>query len=173
MANTYTKIATNTVSSAVASITFSSIPSTYTDLIVKASCRSDRAATDDNISFVFNGNIAANYSMKRIYGSGSTVSSSSSLANANYADARSIPAASNTASTFGNADFYIPNYTSSNYKSVSIDAVSENNATAAEMGLNAGLWSQTAAITSITFYPTYGANFVQYSTFTLYGISNA
>jgi hypothetical protein len=52
-----------------------------------------------------------------------------------------------TANTFGNTEFYIPNYTSSNYKSFSVDGVTENNATAA-FALYAGLWSNTAAITS-------------------------
>jgi hypothetical protein len=63
-----------------------------------------------------------------------------------------------------------PNYTSSNFKSFSADGANEDNTTSIYMGLTAGLWSQTAAITSLTLS---GANFAQYSTFTLYGISNA
>jgi hypothetical protein len=104
-----------------------------------------------------------------LYGNGSASGSYTDtviFANAN--------ANSSTASTFGNFQMYIPNYAGSSNKSVSIDAVTENNATAAEANLVAGLWSSTAAITSITLY-NYGSvtNFMQHSTATLYGIKNS
>ena len=76
-----------------------------------------------------------------------------------------------TASTFGNAEIYIPNYASSNNKSVSADFVSETNAADAIFGLTAGLWANTSAITSIKLTPA--AAFAQYSTATLYGIKNS
>jgi hypothetical protein len=76
-----------------------------------------------------------------------------------------------TASTFASADIYIPNYTSSDYKSISIDTVTEKNATDAYMRLTAGLWSNTAAITSIGLNCSASGNFVQYSTFYLYGVA--
>ena len=74
-----------------------------------------------------------------------------------------------TASTFGNAELYIPNYTSSNNKSFSADSVTENNATAAYSQLIAGLWSNVTAITSLSLAPSSGT-FVQHSTATLYGV---
>jgi hypothetical protein len=77
-----------------------------------------------------------------------------------------------TANTFSNGEIYIPNYAGSNYKSWSSDAVTENNATSADMSLVAGLTSITAAITSITIAGAAG-NLVQYSTAYLYGVSNA
>jgi hypothetical protein len=77
---------------------------------------------------------------------------------------------SQTASTFNNADIYVPNYTSSTNKSISIDTVVENNATANEMSFIAGLWSQTAAINSISFAP-YTGDFAANSTFSLYGLA--
>jgi len=80
-------------------------------------------------------------------------------------------AALDTASTFGNGQVYIPNYAGSNNKSTSADTVSEDNATLAYSALTAGLWSNTAAITSITIAAV--TNFAQYSTAYLYGISNA
>ena len=77
-----------------------------------------------------------------------------------------------TASTFDSIDLYIPNYTSSNNKSFSVDSVAENNsATVNQLDLIAGLWSQTAAITSITFTSYNAANFVANSTFSLYGLA--
>jgi hypothetical protein len=63
-----------------------------------------------------------------------------------------------------------PNYRSSNFKSFSADGANEDNNASIYEGLTTGLWSQTAAITSLTIG---GNNFAQYSTFTLYGISNA
>jgi hypothetical protein len=66
---------------------------------------------------------------------------------------------------------YIPNYAGSSNKSVSIDSVTENNATGAYSGLTAALFASTAAITS--FGISTGSNFVQYSTATLYGIKNS
>jgi hypothetical protein len=75
-----------------------------------------------------------------------------------------------TAFTFGNSEAYIPNYTSSNNKSVSIDTVVENNSSTVNIvALNAGLWSNTTAISLISIVPGSGS-WVQYSTATLYGV---
>ncbi|CAB4222006.1 hypothetical protein UFOVP1649_5 [uncultured Caudovirales phage] len=78
-----------------------------------------------------------------------------------------------TASTFGNAEFYIPNYAGSNYKSASFDGVGENNATQAWMGLGAGLWSNTAAINQLTLTVAGGTTYLTYSSASLYGILKA
>ena len=79
-----------------------------------------------------------------------------------------------TANTFGNMEIYIPNYAGSSNKSVSVNQVGEDNAATAYATLLAGLWSNTAAITSIKLTPfSGGASFVQYSTAYLYGVKNA
>ena len=165
MATTYTLIASSTVGSGGASsITFSSIPSTYTDLLIKFSQRADSATASVNLQF--NGS-SSNLTNRRLYADGSTASSF---------DGTDIPIYGNrstwTSSTFSNVEIYIPNYASANYKSVSIDGVTENNATLAEMSLLAGLWSNTAAITSIKLLAASG-NFVQYTTAYLYGIKSS
>jgi hypothetical protein len=85
----------------------------------------------------------------------------------------SCTGASATASTFGSAQTYIPNYAGSTAKSGSSEGVSENNATTAVATMDAVLWSLTNAITSIKLLPFTGTNFVQYSTATLYGISKS
>jgi len=150
------------------SISFSGIPQTgYTDLVLKMSVRTDRASTDDLLNFNFNG-LSSNQSSRNLQGNGSAASSGTYGSNLYLAW---VDAASNTASTFGNAEMYIPNYTSSNFKSVSTDGVLENNASTAVMGMTAGLWSSTAAITSIAITSVFSANFVQYSTFYLYGVA--
>ena len=150
------------------SVTFSGIPQTgYTDLVLKMSVRTDRASTDDLLNFNFNG-VSSNQSSRNLQGNGSAASSGTYGSNLYLAW---VDAASNTASTFGNAEMYIPNYTSSNFKSVSTDGVLENNASTAVMGMTAGLWSSTAAITSIAITSVFSSNFVQYSTFYLYGVA--
>lgn len=164
--NTYTLIASSTVgSSGVASVTFSSIPSTYTDLVLKISTRTNRSAATDGLEIRLNG-ATTNHSGRRLTGDGSTIASSVSA----YGNTDGNTA---TASTFGNAEVYIPNYASSNYKSFSMDTVSENNATTSGMTLNANLWSQTTAVSSIGIFMSDGTLFNQYSTFYLYGIKNS
>lgn len=165
MANTLKKIQTITVGSGGASsIEFTSIPQTYTDLKVVISGRN--SANDPSFDIQFNGS-TSNLSSKDLYGSGAATSSSSYTTITGY-----MARSTYTASIFGSAEFYIPNYTSSNYKSVSVDSVAENNAAATAMNLAAGLWSNTAAITSIKFVPQSGGNFAEYSSATLYGVSN-
>jgi hypothetical protein len=174
MANpTMTLIASNTVGSGgVASVTFSSISSTYTDLMLKVSARSNASGTYvDDLILQFNSS-TTNYSYTQLYGTGSAVGAGNSNGLAG-AYAGTFDSTNATANTFGNSEMYIPNYAGSNYKSISADAVAENNATANFQNLVASLWSNTAAITSITLASLNGGNFIQYSTFYLYGIKNS
>ena len=145
------------------------IPATYTDLKVVISSRN----TDiyNEIHFRFNGDTGNNYSGRNIYGNGSSATSSSSSSISSLQNLTVESVSGQTASTFGNTELYIPNYTSSNYKSISADGVQENNATSAQAMLGAGLWANTAAITTITAFPSIGT-FAEGSTFYLYGISN-
>jgi hypothetical protein len=164
MPSTYIKLASTTVGAGGAStITFSSIPQTYTDLVVKVNARGTNASTTVEMLVSFNG-VSTNLSSRLLYGTGAAVGS---VAPSNIAGA--ISAANDTASTFGNSEIYIPNYAGSTNKSVSFDSVSENNATTAYQYLTAGLWSNTSAITSVTLTPA-ASNFAQYSTATLYGV---
>jgi len=167
---TYTFIASNTVGSGgAASVTFSSIPATYTDLIIKISARTTRSAIEDSIFLRFNGDSASNYVRKNIYGDGTSIVSGDGAYNSIDFYACGDTA---TANTFGNAEIIIPSYASANNKSLSIDGVTENNATSTTTLFKSGIWNNTSAITTISFTPNVGT-FKQYSTFTLYGISNA
>jgi len=165
MPNTFTLIASSTVGSGgAATIDFSSIPSTYTDLVLKISGRLNYAATAVGLQFSFNGQAAGtSITGKTIQGAGSGTPASYSAWQPN------IDAASATANTFASVDIYIPNYTSSNNKSASSDSVQEDNATTAYAEMHAALWSNTSAINRITITPNSGS-FVQYSTAYLYGI---
>jgi hypothetical protein len=172
MANeTYTLIEKITVGAAGASsVTFTSIPQTYTDLKVVASARSARSGQlRDELWIRFNGDTGNNYTTRALNGSGTAAGSTTNTSvSAIYRG--DMPAATATANTFGNQEIYIPNYTSSNQKSVSVDDAMENNATESWLYMRAGLWTGTNAITSITLLPEV-STFVQYSTFYLYGIA--
>ena len=163
MANTFVAIATVTVGSGGASsIDFSSIPSTYTDLVVKLSLR---GSSGNNVLMSINSS-TSNFSYRMLEGDGATAASY------NNTTGRLLYILTTTANTFSNIEVYLPNYAGATNKSYSVDAVSEANATTAFADLTAGLWSNTSAITALGFTIT-GANFVQYSTATLYGIKNS
>ena len=168
MANTFELIASSTVGSGgVASVTLSSIPATYTDLLLRASVRGSSASVNQSYQITFNGSSTTGLTMRRLYGSGASAASDTGISTEGVG-------ATATASTFSNDDFYIPNYASANYKSFSVDNVGENNAATAYAFLDAGLWSNTAAITSIVLTATgTGGDLKQYSTFYLYGIKNS
>jgi hypothetical protein len=172
MANTYTLISSVTVgSSGAATIDFTSIPSTYTDLLVKVSLRSNNAANTDTLFCNFNGNTSTNFTSRRLSGQGTTASGATFTGNTEMHLFSTVVGANATASTFSNSDIYIPNYAGSANKSASYDGVTENNATNALAALLAGLWSNTAAINRVTLSCT--GSFVQYSTAYLYGIKNS
>jgi hypothetical protein len=167
MANTYTAIATVTVTGATAAnIEFTSIPATYTDLMVHFSGRVENSSAWYG-QFYFNGNTTG-YT-RRSLGSDGSATFSGAFSN-------EYTLVSNeggfTANTFGNSSVYIPNYAGSTNKSFSVDGVTENNATSSIAVFYAGLWSNTSAINQITLVPA-SLNFVQYSTATIYGIKNS
>lgn len=167
MANTYFPIATVSVGSGgAASIQFASIPATYTDLKLVYSTRDDRGGTQNGVNISLNGS-TSNFTNIGLQGSGSATGS--------FAIARFVAynsASGSTANTFANNEIYFSNYASSNNKPFLSDSAEENDATTAYILLGAQLWSNSAAITTITLTPD-TANFVQYSTATLYGIKNS
>lgn len=172
MPNTFELIASSTVGAGgAANITFSSIPSTYTDLVLKISARTTRATVQDTFKITFNSS-SSGYSFKRLYGDGATAASDGSTGDSTLTAGYSV-GDSATANTFGNVEIYIPNYAGSNNKSVSTDGVGENNATTAYAGLFASLWANSAAINSIVIEGGTSATIKQYSTAYLYGVKNA
>jgi hypothetical protein len=179
---TFTQIgsAVTVGSGGVASITFSSIPQTYTDLKIILSARlSANGDTFGNTKISFNGTPAGTvYSARNIRGNGSAVASQTNASEDSITNNYSVNGSTTTASTFSNTEIYIPNYTSTSYaKSLSIDNVTENNATAAWATMYAGLWNPgtQAAITSIVLTSNYNPSelYAQHSTAYLYGVSNA
>jgi len=164
-------------SGGAASIEFTSIPQTYADLLLVISGRADSAfsSPDDmanDLLFRFNSDAGTNYSSRRLAGNGSTANSTAfntapSIDELNRAYTNGSGA---TANTFASTQLYIPNYTSSSAKSISIESVNEHNATTAYMNLLAGLWDG-AALNTIEVYHLISGNFVQYSSASLYGVT--
>ena len=171
MPTTFTLISSTTVGAGGASsIDFTSIPSTYTDLVLKICPRATGASGSWNYKITFNG-ASSGYSGKILYGSGSAAASFNGQST--YFDGIYMSGSTATASTFGSVEMYIPNYAGSNNKSVSTDSAAETNATAAYMSFQAGLYSSSSAISSIKIEAEPTSNLAQYSTAYLYGIKNS
>jgi hypothetical protein len=169
MAYTYSKLATYTVGSGgIKSVDFLNIPQNYTDLIIKYSSRETTAQAYGDLVMRFNGDSGTNYGILFLRGSGTGSGSQTGSYSGIYLG--SGVGNSATANTFGNGEVYIPNYTSSTYKSASGDSVGENNASLAYASIGASVWNNTSPITSISITGYYGDTIMQYSTFHLYGI---
>ena len=164
---TMTLIQTVTVGAGGASsIDFTSIPGTATDLLVVCSLRN--TTNESGIRLRFNTDTGSNYPYRMLYGNGASATSETGTTTgiATYSAAY----LSATANTYGNISFYIPNYAGSTNKSVSVDGVSENNATTAYQALTAGLWSNTAAITTVKV-TAWSGTWAENSTASLYSVT--
>lgn len=175
MPNTYTLISSNVLASSAASVTFSAIPSTYTDLVLTMSVRSDRANVADGLFFKFNSDTTSVYSSTylSVNNSSSVVGSGRGTGTSNDVFYYYTDGGNATSNTFSNTELYIPSYTASQNKPLSLTSMAEGNTAAFSMGANAGLWRNTAAITSINIVSFVGANFLTDSSFYLYGISKS
>ena len=158
-------IESKTLGTAAASIEFTSIPQTFTDLVIVCSLRSTDTGSFGNINLGFNSSTTG-FSARWLYGLGSG-GTGTSTSIARYAG--EVNTANDTANTFNNSSIYIPNYAGDTNKSFSTDSVRETNASANAMAISAGLWSNTAAITSVQLDSSAG-NFVIGSTVSLYGV---
>jgi hypothetical protein len=160
--STYTPIYAQTLSSAAASITFSNIPTTFTDLVIV--CGSLKYVTGDDDAFVrFNGDTGSNYSWTQLNGNGVTPSSNRGSSTSGI---RSINGMSTT--NVGTAIINVQNYSNSTTYKTTVSRHST-----AFAGAFAGLWRNTAAITSVTIINLGAGGFATGSTFTLYGIKAA
>jgi hypothetical protein len=169
MASTYTLITSQTLVSSAGTVTFSAIPSTYTDLIVKASVRNND--TGGGLMYVyFNGDAAnaAGYTVTRLTGNGSTATSSQ-----NAQSGYQIDTTGETANTFTSFEMYIPQYNSTGNKPISVNYAVETNAATVNYLQSVALLDTNTAISSISLFNVSTLQFVSGSSFYLYGISNA
>jgi hypothetical protein len=162
MAITYEPIATTTLGSAAASVTFSSISGSYTDLVIIATLQTSNTV---NMNIRFNSDSGSNYSNTSLAGNG-TVAASGRDTNATESKIDYYAAASNTAKQY---IINIPSYANT---SVYKNHLTRGSLPSGEAVAMVGLWRNTNAITSITILPGNG-NMNTGSTFTLYGIASA
>jgi hypothetical protein len=165
MAKTYEKIASTTLGSSAATVTFSSISSAYTDIVAVVSAKV--AASSYDLSFRLNSDTGSNYSWTTLSGNGSTASSlRGSNVTAGRADYRAY---------MDTTDFntYILQFM--NYSNATTNKTVLIRGNSAALGTDAlvNLWRNTSAINSIVFAPEFTGNFASGSTFTIYGIKAA
>jgi hypothetical protein len=153
-------IESKTLVSTTSEVEFVSIPQSFTDLTVLISARTSSAAVLAGITLKLNGTTTG-FTGRRLWGSGvSPTTDTETFLFIMNGD-------TSTANSFSNTSIYIPNYSGSTNKSFSADGVMENNATTSYLGLHAGLWSNTSAITSLSI----GTNLLANSVISLYGIT--
>jgi len=160
--STYTPIATQTLGSTATTITFSSIPSTYTDLQIVTSVTST-SSTASAMYIRFNSDTASNYSYTYLYGTGSAAGSarSSNQSNIYFGSASSQEVTTNIG--------FVNSYANS---SVYKTCICRESASKTEALACVGLWRSTSAISTIDLFTT-GYVFSAGSTFSLYGIASA
>lgn len=174
MASTFTIIGRQILGSSAASVSFASIPGTYTALLLIGQTRTDRASNAvDNVNFQFNADSGSNMLAKTLTGNGATVSVAPTAAAQKLSASSLATAATATTNAFASWEMIIPDYCGSNDKAIHIRNTHETNATTAFTTMISAVWRNAAAVTQIDITPVNGTNFVSGSTFHLYGITKA
>ena len=166
----YESIATTTVGAGgAATITFSSIPSTYQHLQIRGIARNtDTGGSNIGNAIRLNSDSGSNYATHYLFGDGSSVFSQVTAPNS-FIALGDMPTSGMLASTFSTYVIDVLDYGNTN-KNKTVRTLSGFDRNGAGwIGLSSGVWMNTGAVTSITLIP-YGANFAQYSSFALYGI---
>lgn len=171
MAVTYTPIATGITTGSSNGVTFTSIPQTYTDLLIVVNYRSAYSGAYDNLLLNANNTANGNYSSTLLIGNGSSASSTRYTGDYYGSTCGFVPAASTTSGTFGSTIIQIMNYTNTTtFKT----AITRSNTVGTNTVAAVSLLRGTGAITELTPF-VYGnsSNLVSGSTATLYGIKSA
>jgi hypothetical protein len=178
MATSFVLLSSVTVGSGgQAAIEFTNISQSYEDLLVKSSARSSVSANGSNFNFQMSG-ITTGYFARNWIADFDANSATSGAETVSRVDGHRqyIGGANQLANLFTSTDFYFPNYTSNSHKIVYIDNAVHSNygiaGGAAYILQNSVLLENTSAVTTLKFYEIGNNNFVQNSTFYLYGISN-
>jgi hypothetical protein len=165
--NSYESIATTTVGGGgSATITFSSIPATYTHLQIRYI--NTTSTVNQNLIFRFNSDTGSNYAWHRLLGTGAAVSADATAPSTNYIG---IGRSGYDATSFAAGVFDLLDYTNTNkYKTARSLYGTDANGNGF-IFLGSGLWLSTSAVSTITIESVSG-NFNQYSQFALYGIKS-
>lgn len=167
-AGAFEQIETVLLSSTTASVTFSSIPSTYKHLQVRTTARTNDALDLGGVAFRFNGDSGSNYTYHILDGDGSTVSSFAGTSQ-NMGLFGLVHGNTSPASSFGGVVSDILDYASTS-KNKTVRSLSGRRATGAAVRLVSAAWLSTSAVTSLTILNNVGGSFVSGTRFTLYGI---
>ncbi len=158
------------------SVSFTSISASYDHLVLLSSARSDDAGVYDFMNFQVNGDTGTNYTRTALNTNSGTPNSVAGTGGS-YWTYNYIPAAGALADTFGTCETWFIDYSNtSNYTQIMTrSGMSNNSTTDSQWGIRfeGGLWLNTAAINRVDALQESGDDFVQYSTFTLYGINGA
>jgi hypothetical protein len=170
-ANSYESIATVTVpSSSVTSVSFTSIPSTYQHLQIRAIARTTRTAADQaTFRFRLNGDSGNNYSYHRLYGTGSNISGDGGSPY-DYSYLYQGATTSDTTNIFGASVWDILDYANTSKNTTVRYFGGFDNNSAGGISLGSGTWFNTAAVSSIDVSIDGGFSIREYSSFALYGI---
>jgi hypothetical protein len=169
LVGSYDSLATVTLSATTASITFAGIPAGYKHLQIRGIARNSTSGSGFQIGYItFNSDSGSNYSLHRLQGDG-TSATASGTANTAFISTATEPQAGDTANTFGAFVIDILDYADTNKNKTvrSLDGVDTNGA--GVIALRSGAWRNTAAINTISIAAS-SNNFLQYSSFALYGI---
>lgn len=178
MAPTFKLIASSALTTSAASVTFSNIPQSYTDLIVRFSLRSSTGTFSADLNGQLNGSSASEYSTTQLSTFGGAPQSTKLSSRTVFEAQNDVQPSGSTANTFGSGEIYITNYAGSTNKQFSHFINSADNGASfiggggyANVSTLAHLWRNTSAITSLVL--SSGNNFASGSTFYLYGIKNS
>jgi hypothetical protein len=169
--NTYTQIASTTVGTASATVVFSSIPATYTDLVLIMQPAAN--VDDENVGIRFNGDTGSNYSYTRM-GANNTAGSTSSNRVSSFTRINTTEA-TGTSTVLGNLVItaHIMNYANTTTYKTALARSGQQGGTYNGVEAFVGLWRNTAAIDSVTVMQGGTRTFSTGSTFNLYGITAA
>ncbi len=167
----FESISTTVVSSAVSSVTFSSIPQTYKHLQIRILARTARVSTDATISIQLNSDTGSTWSNHSLFGDGSTTSSGGGGGRTyDYTGVCLCVGSSATANIFGVGVTDILDYANTDkYKTIRTLTGGDRNGSG-NVSLQSANWRNTNAITSIGFFDSSGANIATNTHFALYGI---
>ena len=170
--NSYESIATTTVGAGgTSTITFSSIPSTYKHLQIRAISRTNRGDTNDFMTVRFNSDTGTNYAYHSLYGNGASAGAADTGTSTGTPWSGVTAGGNATASIFGAVIWDVLDYQNTNkYKTLRLLSGTDQNGTTGRIYFQSNLWQSTSAISTVTIIPTFGSSFSQYSHFALYGI---
>jgi ribosomal protein S11 len=172
---TFTLIQTVTVSSPTSNIAISSIPATYTDLVVIGSYRGDVAGTNSQGNIQFNGDTSATYSFARAVGDSSGANGTGNTSVSSIRVAYVGPGSTGTANSFGTFVYYIFNYRSNYTKFIQGQDLRLSSSSTGDcyVQMQTAQWRNTGTINQITFFSAQAHNLAAGCTFSLYGIKNS